>query len=61
MGSRLSFFEWVAKCCELLGWSKEEGIKLLPEADPSWYFCYDDGMTPEAAVNEYKQRVTGLH
>lgn len=57
----MTFFEWVVKCCELLGLSKEEGEKLLPENDPCWFYCYDDGMTPEAAVAEYKHKVTGVH
>lgn len=61
MGQRLTFFEWVVKCCELLGLSKEEGEQLLPENDPCWFYCYDDGMTPEAAVAEYKHKVTGVH
>lgn len=44
------FFEWVAKCCDLLGKPKSYGVNLFPEKDPSWFGCFDDGMTPEEAV-----------
>lgn len=44
------FFEWVSECCKELGWPIEKG-KFLVE-DPSWFFCYDDGMTPKEAVKE---------
>ena len=46
------FFSWVVECCALLGWRREEGERLFPGADPSWFFCYDDGMSPEEAVAE---------
>lgn len=52
----VNFFTWVAKCCELLGWPIEDGEKLLPSVDPSWFYCYDDKMTPEQAVNEYRRK-----
>lgn len=55
------FFEWVGQCCNLFGWPLRDGVKLLPENDPCWFWCFDDGMTPEAAVREYKERVEGLH
>jgi len=46
------FFEWVAEVCKELGWEIKEGAKLMPSEDPSWWFCYDDGMTPKEAVAE---------
>ncbi|CAK0759811.1 hypothetical protein CCP1ISM_930006 [Azospirillaceae bacterium] len=56
---KLPFFEWVKECCKELKWDVKEGVKLLPEADPSWFYCYDDGMTPEAAVKEYLDHKKG--
>ena len=44
------FFEWVSECCKELGWPIEKGIFMV--TDSSWYFCYDDGMTPKEAVEE---------
>lgn len=52
------FFPWVAKCCEIAGWSLEDGRYLMPEYDPSWFFCFDDGMAPEQAVEEYRSKVS---
>jgi hypothetical protein len=51
------FFQWVAECCTLLGKPREFGENLMPEKDISWWACFDDGMTPEAAVAEYKAKV----
>lgn len=51
------FFQWVAECCALLGEPREFGENLMPEKDISWWACFDDGMTPEAAVAEYKAKV----
>lgn len=50
MSSR--FFDWVEACTALLGWPLEQGVEMLPENDPCWFFCYDDGMSPEEAVRE---------
>jgi hypothetical protein len=47
------FFEWVAECCKLMGWPIEAGGAMMPEEDPSWYGCYDDGMSAEAAVQKF--------
>ena len=47
------FFEWVARCCEILGKPKEYGSNMMPEEDPCWFGAYDDGLTPEEAVEEY--------
>lgn len=49
-----NFFQWVYECCKLMGKDKDYGHNLLPAKDPSWYWCFDDGMTPEEAVAKYK-------
>jgi hypothetical protein len=51
----MKFYEWVFKCCDLLGKSKEQGVDLLPESDPGWFWAFEDGLTPEQAVEKYKQ------
>lgn len=51
------FFQWVAQCCVLLGKPIEYGVNMMPEKDISWWACFDDGMTPEQAVAEYKSKV----
>ncbi len=48
----MRFYDWIESCCNLLGWSTEQGVQLTPEVDPCWYWCYDDGMSPEMAVAE---------
>lgn len=50
----MKYFEWIAKVCELLGWAKEDGVKIVE--DPNWFGCWDDGMTPEDAVAEAKTK-----
>jgi hypothetical protein len=52
MKSPHEFFTWVAECCKLLNWKPEDGSKLLPENDPCWFYCFDDGMSPKDAVDE---------
>jgi len=46
------FFEWIAQCCKTLEWDIAQGSVLAE--DSNWYACYDDGMTPEEAVQEWK-------
>ena len=46
------YFEWIVQCCELLGKEKSYGAVLV--SDQNWFGCYDDGMTPESAVSEFK-------
>ena len=48
------FFTWLKKVGELAGWSTEETAKRVE--DPSWFYCYDDGMKPEDAVAEAKSK-----
>lgn len=50
------FYEWIADCCKELGWPIEKGCILIE--DDSWYWCYDDGMTPEEAVKECLDKIT---
>lgn len=49
------FFRWVRECAKLLGIVGTEKEPLLVE-DRSWFFCFDDGMTPEQAVAEYRSK-----
>lgn len=48
------FFEWVWRCCELLEQPADWGANMMPEVDTSWFAAFDDGLTPEQAVDEYK-------
>ena len=47
------FFQFVRQCAILLGIQDTPDEALMVE-DPSWYGCYDDGLTPEEAVAEFK-------
>ncbi len=49
MDSRTRFFRWIAMCCKSLGWPSSRGAELI--ADPGWFSCFEDGMTPEQAVD----------
>ena len=51
---RDQFFTFIRECGKLLGKNDKETASLLE--DPSWFFCFDDGMTPREAVNEYLQK-----
>lgn len=44
------YFEWIAECCKELHWDIGRGAELIE--DPSWFGCYDDGMTAASAVEE---------
>lgn len=46
-------FEWIAECCRLLGKDKVYGALLFE--DPSWACAWDDGMSEEDAVKEFKK------
>lgn len=46
------FFSWLAEVCAELDKPAEFGVELVE--DESWYFCYDDGLTPQQAVKEFK-------
>jgi len=52
------FFEWIAECCKELGWPIEKGKYLIE--DKSWYWCFDDGMSPKAAVQECLSKMSPL-
>jgi hypothetical protein len=54
VGHRRRFFRFIQECGKLLGKSDEETADLLK--DPSWFFCFDDGMAPEDAVQEYREK-----
>jgi len=54
------YFTWIKQCRELLGKTSTEsdGEEFVAMCnDISWFGCFDDGMTPEQAVAEYKQKV----
>ena len=51
--SKPAYFVFIKKCGELLGRTIEEQASMVP--DPNWYGCFDDGMTPEEAVEEFRQ------
>ena len=50
------FYEWIAECCKELGWPIEKGALLVD--NDSWYWCFDDGMSPKAAVKECLSKIT---
>jgi hypothetical protein len=52
--ARERFFTFVKQCGQLLGLDDEQTAKLLN--DSSWFFCFDDGMTPEQSVEAFKAR-----
>jgi hypothetical protein len=47
------FFPFIRACATLLGIQDTPDEAPLVE-DPSWYGCFDDGLTPEEAVAEFK-------
>lgn len=53
VGAPNKFFEFIAACAALLKMPKAYGEELLK--DRCWFFCFDDGLTPEQAVEKYKQ------
>ncbi len=48
-----NFFEWLVECCRLLGKDKLYGAILIE--DPSWASAWDDGLTEEDAIKEFKK------
>ncbi len=44
------YFEWISQCCRELNWDIRDGNRLVQ--DINWFACYDDGMSPEEAVDE---------
>lgn len=51
---RNEFFTWITAVGGIAGWSKDEIAQRV--SDPSWFFCFDDGMTPEQALAEAKSK-----
>ncbi len=51
---RNNFFKWFTEVSRLAGWSHEETGKRIK--DPSWFFCFDDGMKPEYALEEARSK-----
>jgi hypothetical protein len=51
---RNQYFEWLAKVCILMGQPIAYGATLIEDQD--WFGCFDDGMTPEEAFNEAKEK-----
>ena len=52
------YFTFIKKCRELLGQPSgpDDGDEFIAMCnDVSWFGCYDDGMTPEQAVAEFKR------
>ena len=49
-----AFFEWIAKCCELMELQVGQGTVLIE--DLNWFHCYVNGQTPEDAVAEWKSK-----
>jgi hypothetical protein len=48
------YYEWIAEVCKVLGKPIEYGEKLA--IDVNWFTCWDDGMSPEGAVNEARSK-----
>lgn len=51
---RDSYFEWFTEVSKLAGWSREEVGKRIK--DPCWFFCFDDGLKPESALEEARNK-----
>lgn len=47
-----SFFEWIAECTRLLGKNIKYGALLCE--DPNWSAAWDDGLSEEAAIKEWR-------
>ena len=52
---RERWYNFVFKCSVLLGIEGDmDKVKDMFWNDPSWFWTFDDGMTPEEAVAKYK-------
>jgi hypothetical protein len=47
-----SYYQWIFEVCGILNIPAGEGAKLVD--DLNWFGCYDDGLTPQEAVDEAK-------
>ena len=54
---KFQFFAWIRECGELLGMTDRESAALI--LDRSWFFAFDDGLTPQEAVEEYREKCLG--
>jgi len=52
--NKLSYFEWIKEICKLLNRPAEDGGILVE--DVSWFGCYDDGMSPQQAIDEATEK-----
>ena len=48
------FFTWITEVGKLAGWSSDETADRVE--DPSWFYCFDDGMRPEDALAEARSK-----
>lgn len=51
---RNKYFKWIVEVCRCMGLPSKMGVHFVQ--DPNWYGCYDDGMSPEAALQEAKDK-----
>jgi hypothetical protein len=49
----MKYFDWIGEVMKLLELPIEKGADFVE--DVNWFGCYDDGMTPEAAIIEAKE------
>lgn len=59
MSGEERYFTWIKTCRELLGKpsTPDDGPEFVAMCnDVSWFGCYDDGMTPDQAVAEFKRK-----
>lgn len=49
------YFTWLAAVCDEMGWPRARGRKMIN--DVSWHGCFDDGMSPVQAANEYRRKM----
>ena len=50
MSNNIKFFQWIASICKLMEQPASYGESLIK--DPCWFYCFDDGMSPEEALQE---------
>lgn len=52
--ARDKYFSWVADVSKVIGINPKDAGWIVQ--DVSWFYCYDDGMTPEEAVAEAREK-----
>jgi hypothetical protein len=50
------YFRFIRECATLRGVQDTDEERAMLK-DHSWFFCFDDGMTAQEAVNEYRKKV----